>query len=71
MSELHPNIILEGGPEWQELGSRLRSVDQSESVLKIRAGNRYEHFHRTERQILHQGQQLHVFEWSRSTFVAE
>jgi hypothetical protein len=71
MSEPHPNVILEGGPEWQQFGSRIHYVKNEESVLKVLAGNRYEHFHRTDRHVVHQGRPLQVFEWSRSTFVAE
>jgi|GEM_PF-6736162 hypothetical protein len=71
MSELHPNAILEGGPEWHTIDPRIRHIRQEDSVVKVRAGNRYEHFHRTDRKVVHQGRPLYVFEWNRSTFVAE
>lgn len=71
MTELDPNVLLEGGPVWSELGSRVRYVEGGESVLKVRSGNCYEHFHRTEKTTEHEGRSLRVFEWIRSTYLAE
>ncbi|MFF1903669.1 DUF5988 family protein [Kitasatospora sp. NPDC058218] len=70
MTEPKANILLEGGAVGAEF-ARVREVDPRESVVKVHVGNRYEHFRRNGRTVVHEGVPLDVFEWSGSTFVAE
>ncbi|MFC5663832.1 DUF5988 family protein [Kitasatospora misakiensis] len=70
MTEPKANILLEGGAAGAEF-ERVRAVAPGESLVKVHAGNRYEHFRRTDRTAVHEGVPLSVFEWSGNTFVAE
>ncbi|MFG2846362.1 DUF5988 family protein [Kitasatospora sp. NPDC048296] len=70
MTEPKVNILLEGGAAGSEF-ERVREVGHGESVVKILAGNRHEHFRRTDRTAFHEGVPLDIFEWSGNTFVAE
>ncbi|WP_406205822.1 DUF5988 family protein [Kitasatospora sp. NBC_01560] len=70
MTEPKANILLEGGAAGSRF-ARVHEADPRESVVKVLAGNRYEHFRRTGRTAVHEGIALDVFEWSGSTFVAE
>ncbi|GAA1387727.1 hypothetical protein GCM10009639_13130 [Kitasatospora putterlickiae] len=70
MTNPKANILLEGGAAGSDF-ARVREVLAGESVVKVLAGNRYEHFRRTGRTTLHEGVPLEIFEWSGNTFVAE
>ena len=71
-STSEPNAILQGGPaETFPDHERLRFVDESQHVVKIEYGNRYEHFLSSGRTVSHESALLRVFEWARCTYVAE
>jgi hypothetical protein len=72
MGHEKPNVVLQGGPELGE-AERLRTLpaDRMPGVVKVFRGNRHDHFTPTGRKIVEEDGQLHVFEWSHSTYVAE
>jgi hypothetical protein len=67
-----PNVLLTGGtsanvPEEQ----RLRFAADPTDTVKVFMGNRFEHFVPTGEVRQVGGQEVHVLEWSRRTYVAE
>ncbi len=72
MDPRKPTAVLHGGPELSE-AQRIRSWPDGRmpSVVKVFRGNRHDHFTRTGAKRVQEDGELHVFEWSHSTFVAE
>ncbi|MET7467472.1 DUF5988 family protein [Micromonospora sp. NPDC005686] len=70
--ESRPNTILLGCPtaNFPET-AQIRSTADSEQIVKVLNGNRYEHFRRTPEVIQHRLGDLSVFTWTGSTYVAE
>ncbi len=67
-----PNAVLRGGPELsQEQRIRSRPDDRIPEVVKIFRGNRHDHFRPTGAKRVEPDGELHVFEWSHSTYAAE
>jgi uncharacterized protein DUF5988 len=66
-----PNVILEGGPTLLPDEERVRYVADPGEKIKLLRGHRYDHFEPTAQTSSRQGQVLHVFVWSGSTYVAE
>ena len=70
-AETPPNVILVGA-DWAERSlRRVRFARDLHAPLKLQVGNRYEHFHPTAQRVTVDGHELHVFEWSTFTAVAE
>ncbi len=67
-----PNAILQGGPA-QDLPEheRILFVDESQHIVKVQRGNRYEHFQNLGQTVHRHSTLLRVFEWTRRTYVAE
>lgn len=65
-----PNVVLHGGPAIPDR-DRVRYVEDTTERFKLFRGNRYEHFDPTGETSLHLGEELLVFTWIQSTFVAE
>ncbi|HEX5114838.1 MAG TPA: DUF5988 family protein [Pseudonocardiaceae bacterium] len=65
-------MILRGGSA-EHLPDALctRHVEDSGVPLKIQWGNRYEHFSPTVEKVIHDGNELLVFAWTTTTYVAE
>jgi hypothetical protein len=68
---LDPNALLRGGPQHFPVEQRIRHVTDLGDKVKIREGNRYEHFVPSEERCAHFGPQLLVFNWVGYTYVAE
>lgn len=66
-----PNAVLVGGPQGVSEVHRLRWVDNSESEVKYRNGNRYDHFVSTTETTRIDDLRLRVFRWTVSTRIAE
>jgi hypothetical protein len=66
-----PNVILEGGPAQLPDDERIRYVADTGEKVKLPRGHRYDHFEPTTRTFPHAGQDLRVYVWSGSTYVAE
>ncbi|WP_194922143.1 DUF5988 family protein [Catenulispora rubra] len=66
-----PNVILRGGPAALSGKKRVRSVADSDSVLKLQNGNRYDHYESTSETVIDDGRLLKVFVWVQCTYVAE
>jgi hypothetical protein len=71
VTEHRPNALLRGGPPHHGGAARTRHVADQGAVLKVLSGNRYDHFEPTSETALHDGRELRVFTWVRSTYVAE
>lgn len=72
MSAKNVNALLRGGPAAQLTDhERIRYVAETDRSVKILQGNRYEHFEPTSEFTRHEGQNLCVFVWTHSTYVAE
>ncbi|MEV5985185.1 DUF5988 family protein [Streptomyces sp. NPDC052051] len=67
-----PNVILQGsGPSIPD-EERVRYLPDTTDTFKLFLGNRYEHYRSTDSRHAHDcGRDLRVFEWVRSTYVAE
>jgi hypothetical protein len=66
-----PNVILIGA-DWAERSlRRVRFARDLHAPLKLQVGNRYEHFQPTAERVTVNGRELHVFEWTTFTAVAE
>ncbi|WBB81519.1 DUF5988 family protein [Micromonospora sp. WMMD882] len=68
-----PNTVLRGGPgRAGRLAERLCRTDATQTTLKVRSGNCYDHFHAEPGQLVEtDGRTLRVFTWSHRTYVAE
>jgi len=72
MTVTAPNVILQGDPPaWPLEEERVRHIPEPGGVFKLQRGNRYEHFRSTGRTENVGGRELHIYEWSHSTYIAE
>lgn len=68
-----PNTVLRGGPgRTGRLTEQFCRTDATQSALKLRSGNCYDHFREEPDQAAEQdGRTLRVFSWTHRTYVAE
>ena len=65
------NVVLLGGPPSLPPDKRIRHVTNISDKVKLRLGNRYEHFQPTSEVRRFCDRDLHVFFWTGRTYVAE
>ena len=68
-----PSTVLRGGPgRAGRLAERFCHTDGTQSTLKLRSGNCYDHFREEPDHSAEQdGRTLRVFTWTHRTYVAE
>jgi hypothetical protein len=66
-----PNVMLRGGPSSLGPHERICHIENTAEKVKLRRGNRYEHFEPTAEIEQHLGRKLHIYVWTCCTYVAE